>query len=400
MGPRWQHAFFANSSIPALAMAILSIATLALAGCDASALAEFRANFRAALGTATEGQTCGDRSEFAALVQDCPMEGVCFTSACQAHDQCYAQCQVSRAECDRQFRLAMSDVCTSSFELADLNFRECLYFAHLYWTVVQLEGAEFYVCDNQPPPGPQPGACCHASGADGCEDVASEPECPFTDLFVAGLTCDEVEAQLGGCPAPPNDDCENAVRVCEGQSAGVGLGSCDDEADSGRICSVSSQDCVLGEACLPHEGDAFRCIVAGDNRLATSDGPQVGDACGADQPNALQADVWYEYVAPCTGTLSVQMCNGTFYDSVLAIYGAGDASAGCACPADNETLLICDDDGCGGFGNPSAATLPAVEGACYLIRVGGWSSSGDASGTDKGVSRLDIGVLCDDSGAN
>lgn len=392
-------------------LAILSGGLLAATACDAAFFAEFRRNLRNQLETAAEGQMCGDQSDLAALVQDCPMEGVCFTPVCQAHDVCYASCATSRAECDRQFRLGASDVCTATFELGDPNFNECLYFAHLYWTMIELYGADFYVCDNAPPVGPQAGACCHAAGTDGCEEVASQAECSFSDLFIAGLTCAEVEAELGGCPSPPNDDCGDAIRVCEGQAAGVGLGFCDESTDtasgapgsateSARICSVSSQDCVFGGACLPHDGEAFRCIVPSDNRLATTDGPHAGAPCGADEARVFQADVWYEYVPACTGTLSVQMCNGTFYDSLLAVYGTSDSGAGCLCPQDNDHLLICDDDGCGGFGNPSAAILPVVAGGCYLIRVGGWSGTGDAAGASRGVSRLDIGLLCDDVAPN
>ena len=140
----------------------------------------------------------------------------------------------------------------------------------------------------------------------------------------------------------------------------------------------------------------------GHPRLATTDGPAVEAECVGGEPNRFQADVWYAYMPPCSGTLSVSMCAGTLYDSVLAVYGpstpadASAADAACTCPADGTLPLACNDDGCGVVQSPSVVTTGrVVEGACYLLRVGGWSSDSGEAGAARGESRLEVGMLCD-----
>ncbi|HPF40061.1 MAG TPA: hypothetical protein P5081_04410 [Phycisphaerae bacterium] len=104
---------------------------------------------------------------------------------------------------------------------------------------------------------------------------------------------------------------------------------------------------------------------------ATTDGP-VNQGC----PFGGQtfADIWFEYTATCTDTLTISTCGTVDYDSDLAIYN------GCDCG--NLQLLGCNDDtgGCSGFSTILEA--PVVAGNCYLIRVGGFNSISDqGSGT-------------------
>jgi len=93
--------------------------------------------------------------------------------------------------------------------------------------------------------------------------------------------------------------------------------------------------------------------------------------------------------------MTIQMCQAGLYDAMLAVYGDESAGGSCPCPDNNDQLLICNDDYCGGFGTLSGLILPeVVGGACYTIRVGGWSLDGTEASSQRGRSELDIAVFC------
>ena len=69
------------------------------------------------------------------------------------------------------------------------------------------------------------------------------------------------------------------------------------------------------------------------------------------------------------------------FDTKVAAY------EGCECPAGNDTLVGCNDDGSGCTDFSTIMEFSAAEGTCYTIRVGGF---GGASGT--GV----LAVSCED----
>jgi len=70
-------------------------------------------------------------------------------------------------------------------------------------------------------------------------------------------------------------------------------------------------------------------------------------------------DIWYHYVASCTGTVTFSLCDSD-YDSNLR---AWDACGG--------TTLACNDDFCGNFA--AQLSLPVVAGEDYLIQVSGFN---------------------------
>lgn len=76
---------------------------------------------------------------------------------------------------------------------------------------------------------------------------------------------------------------------------------------------------------------------------------------------AVENDLWYEFVAPCTGDLTVSTCGGAQFDTFLAVY------EGCDCPPEN--LAGCSDDFCD---LQSEVTIPVTAGSCFKIRVGGF----------------------------
>ncbi|MHC4153574.1 MAG: DUF7901 domain-containing protein [Planctomycetota bacterium] len=119
------------------------------------------------------------------------------------------------------------------------------------------------------------------------------------------------------CPAPANDDCNDAEPVS-------------DVAD------------------LPF-----------DTTCATTDG---------SSPCVLGANIWYCYTATCTGDVTVSLC-GSSFDTMLAVYDD------CNCYPGAGDVIACNDDFPCPDGNlyRSEANFPAIAGNDYLIEVGGWS---------------------------
>ena len=348
-------------------------------------------------------RACGTADGIGRLVPDCPLPSLCFTAACQAHDRCYAFCEVERSECDRRFRNDMVAICFQEFPRDLTGLQRCLGLALTYWAAVVELGDSFFPCDVDPPtvddPRDGPGACCQVFEGPFCESVDYATDCPSGGVFVPSLDCEQVEATFAGCPAPVNDDCANATRVCENEPVAVDpdLGTCTPSSgvDGDRVCSISRQDCPGRSACLIDNRDAMRCTVLGDTRLAQTDGPPADGACLDSGADRFRADVWYEYEAPCSGSLTVQLCEGTSYDAMAAVYGSNEPNGACLCPDDVQASLACDDDSCSGPGGPPVITYSsAVAGACYLIRVGGWSSDGTDAGASRGLSQLQIGMVC------
>jgi hypothetical protein len=102
---------------------------------------------------------------------------------------------------------------------------------------------------------------------------------------------------------------------------------------------------------------------------ATTDGPANGCGSGSQVHN----DIWFSFVAPSNGTLTLSTCNTAAYDTTLAIYN------GLSCPP--AAPLACNDDfaGCAGFTSQTSAAL--ISGNSYLLRVGGFGASSRGTGT-------------------
>lgn len=99
-----------------------------------------------------------------------------------------------------------------------------------------------------------------------------------------------------------------------------------------------------------------------DTTGATLDGPATCSPIGAD--------VWYKYIATCTGTLKLSTCNQAGFDTILVVYD------GTNCPADPTLELGCNDDStplC--LALTSYLEVPVVAGQSYLVRVGGGASA-------------------------
>ena len=107
-------------------------------------------------------------------------------------------------------------------------------------------------------------------------------------------------------------------------------------------------------AATPLAGDG---VFAVDNTIGT--GLDANPGCG----NA-SADVWYEWTAAATGTVVMDMCDGsTLHDTILAIWdGAG-------CPT---VLLDCSDDACGA---QSTVSTPVIAGGVYMVQLAGYAGA-------------------------
>lgn len=334
----------------------------------------------------TDNSVCGPLS-LSPFVPDCPLGLVCFTAACEAHNNCYGTCGISKTACDQSFLESMLTICTVTFPPLGREGQQCHTLALLYWLAVATLGQSAYDATQEAVCPPVLGICClpdrecvqHLELAD-CESQGG--------VFVFDETCTTFP-----CLSPPNDDCADAEEVCAPPQFDPDVGTC--TGDPTEPCSLTDQDCSDGSACVPLFVEEFRCRVPTDNRLATTDGPPAGGACAASGENAFQADVWYTYVAACSGRLIVRMCDEPRYDAMLAVYGNDEPGTECPCPADDTLLLQCDDDFCG-RGSVAAVVLDGIrEGACLTIRVGGWSEAGTAVTARQDLSELDILLRCE-----
>ncbi len=167
------------------------------------------------------------------------------------------------------------------------------------------------------------GACC-AHGE--CHDVMMS-ECQGIDDEFSGLGI--LCGGKGACepiPPPVNDYCADAIR-------------------------------------MPSE---LHVIVTVDNLGASVDGNATSD-CAPFPDRLFGTDIWYQYVAPCTGPVEVNTCNSVSFNAILEVYGG---ESGCVCPP--TEYRNCANGNCPTTGE--RLFFNATAGRCYLIRVGGIES--------------------------
>jgi len=236
-------------------------------------------------------------------------------------------------------------------------------------------------------------ACCEKDPVDAEETICTNKtllDCvedggePAED----GLDC-APEAECGE-PA-----CINAQGDCFSEHAGLGcnnLECCNLVCAEDDFCCTRrwDSDCVgeagafgallLCGALAPLNNRCFEAaeIFLGDTNISTvhasRDGVPLPDRCRSFESITIHDDVWFYFVAPTTGTLTVDLCGwgDTNFDSFMAVY------AGRECPA--IEVLACNDDDClNTF--LSKLTLPVASGLEYMIRIGSWVEGGQSTGT-------------------
>ncbi len=108
-------------------------------------------------------------------------------------------------------------------------------------------------------------------------------------------------------------------------------------------------------------------VTSGSVVAFTTEGATTGDTPSCGGSNIV--DVWYEYEAPCSGTLVATTSDADF-DTRLALWPD--------CPSTGAQEITCDDDS--GPGLLSLIEAQVIAGETYLIQVGG-AGSADGEGT-------------------
>ncbi|MBN2563546.1 MAG: hypothetical protein JXQ75_21715 [Phycisphaerae bacterium] len=238
------------------------------------------------------------------------------------------------------------------------------------------------LCEFLDPPcdAPVTGACCNDAEPPptNCNDDVNIADCPVgTHRFAPGVLCADLDPVCGitvpGACCLPGQACQDLNPTDCSTASGVWHEDLCESLD----CPPDNDPCKQA-ILLPGDG-----LFPFNNLGATTDGPD--DSPGGDCTNVHQ-DVWFRYVATCTGSLTVSLCFETDYDDAIAIY------EGCSCPGALGPQVGCDDDGCGTTGEQSEVTVPVVAGTCYLIRIGG-----DDVATGSGY--IAVGCVPQDAGA-
>jgi len=97
-----------------------------------------------------------------------------------------------------------------------------------------------------------------------------------------------------------------------------------------------------------------------DTTAASTDGPDEPAGCNFNGSTQVTNDVWFRFVAQCTGTATASLCGANF-NSKLAIYTG-------VCPTAPGTAQFCADNTCG---DDPEINFPVTANALYRIRVGG-----------------------------
>ncbi len=161
-----------------------------------------------------------------------------------------------------------------------------------------------------------------------------------------GEECDDGNSDPGdgcfNCQFENNDDCDDATPIADGLTPFSTIGATTDGPANPTNCTVSG------------------------------DGGQTYN------------DIWFDYLAPCSGTLTVSTCEqlggSATYDTDLVFYSWDGVSC------NSRVFIACNDDdpnnACGGSGGGYHSTIIAsvTAGQHYLIRVGGWNTNDSGTG--------------------
>jgi len=190
---------------------------------------------------------------------------------------------------------------------------------------------------------------------------------------------------------PGHEDCNNngIYDQCE-----AGFVDCNHNGhmDSCDIANGTSMDCNgngIPDECELPSGTSAADVCANANFItpgytysgattnATSTDPGSGASCGVSG-----RDVYYRYRPIASGTLSLSLCAGTGFDTVMSLH------TGCPGTTANQVANACDDDGCGTGGGPSVINnIPVTAGSTYLIRIAGYNNG---TGGDTGAFQLTL----------
>ena len=163
------------------------------------------------------------------------------------------------------------------------------------------------------------------------------------------------------CASPNSPDCYGrfATSWFGGGSNATRLSNWLDPTNSGAtVLDTISAVGLANDTCInatnkPMGTHAF------SNLNGTTEGIDEPASCATGGYTQYGADVWFKFVANCTGTATVSVCGATF-NTKIAAYGA--------CPASSGQALTCNDDFCG---QASQVSFPVNSGTVYRFRIGG-----------------------------
>lgn len=163
-----------------------------------------------------------------------------------------------------------------------------------------------------------------------------------------------------------------------------------------NIDPPSNDDCVDA---IPFNDGLGDGVIMYSTIGATTDGPPnpIVNNCNDGGARHTGLDIWYTYMATCTGDLTITTCDDLHgqgdptYDTDLVLYGPYPTleAIDCEDSALSDNRLACNDDdpahSCG-TSSPFSSTIEVevVQGEIYLIRVGG------ATVNDAGVGWLSV----------
>jgi len=186
---------------------------------------------------------------------------------------------------------------------------------------------------------------------DRCENTP-----PNTEVDNFGCPVDDNEP-----PPPPPPTCGNGSLDAGEECDGAADGNCPGECQADCRCPTVppfADNCA--DAVTITQG------VRTFNSLgATTDGPDHPGICSFFGSDAIESDIWFKYVADCTGPAIASLC-GSDFDTKLAVYASE------TCPPGSP--VACSDDDCGS-GFTSRAEFTVITGRTYLIRVGGFDGA-------------------------
>ena len=213
------------------------------------------------------------------------------------------------------------------------------------------------------------------SGADGTLVVSTCNDVDYDSDLVVYLGDDCADLELLGC----NDDftgCSNwssylEVPVYFGERIIIRVGSYGQYSPSGSgIITLDIIDEDGNSVPSPANDDYANAVpISGGDTYFTTFGATTGGVnhpkCDTVGDGGVTAhDIWYRYIAPTNGTLTLSTCDQANYDTDLVLYED---------IGNTLSFVACNDDGvgCSGYSSEIVATVNA--GSEYVFRVGGWS---------------------------
>lgn len=187
--------------------------------------------------------------------------------------------------------------------------------------------------------------------------------CPGGILGAPILACND---DFGGCSGNTS---QITLAVEQGETYRIRVGGWNGASGEGSIlvtCGIPNNTCA--DALEVFDGNTFVSTVG-----AATDGPTI--TCGTLN-GAMPRDVWFRYVATCTGPLTVSTCGTADFDTMIGVWGPNFLT-GASCPGTGlfgGALLGCNDDSAGCADNSSTVTVNVVAGKSYRIQLGGWGN--------------------------